>query len=160
MTMVAMSESTSANARAEALNRVRTRWQSDPYVQLLGIEIVDFAPGKATLRLPMSQKILNGGSGVPHGGVLCSAMDIAIGIALNAANATADEGPVGQTTTDLSVSFLSGARDGPLTIEAEIIRRGRTLAVGQSSVRDARGELAAVGRATFMIIRRTPEVSR
>ncbi len=85
--MVAMSDSTSANARAEALQRVRTRWQSDPYVQLLGIEIVDFAPGKATLRLPMSQKILNGGSGVPHGGALCSAMDIAIGIALNAANA-------------------------------------------------------------------------
>jgi acyl-coenzyme A thioesterase PaaI-like protein len=81
-------------------------------------------------------------------------MDIAIGIALNAWNATSGEGPLGQTTTDLNVTFLAGAREGPLTIGAEIIRRGGTLAVGESVVRDARGERCAVGRATFMIIRR------
>lgn len=139
---------------SEALDRVRRRWESDPYVRLLGIEVVDFGPGRATLRLPLSDKVLNGGQGVPHGGALCSAMDIAIGIALSAANATAGEGPIGQTTTELNVSFLSGAREGPLTIEAELIRRGGTLAVGEAVVRDARGEKAAVGRATFMIMRR------
>lgn len=135
------------------LDRVRRRWESDPYVRLLGLELVDFAPGRAVLRLPLVEKVMNGGQGVPHGGALCSAMDVAIGIALNAANVTAGEGPLGQTTTDLNVSFLSGAREGPLTIEAEIIRRGRTLAVGEAVVRDARGEKAAVGRATFMIMR-------
>jgi uncharacterized protein (TIGR00369 family) len=140
---------------AEPLERVRRRWASDPYVQLLGLEIVDFAPGRATLRLPLSERILNGGQGVPHGGSLCSAMDIAIGIALNAANAeaAAREGPMGQTTTDINVSFLAGAREGPLTVEAEIIRRGGTLAVGESKVMDPGGKLVAVGRATFMILR-------
>jgi uncharacterized protein (TIGR00369 family) len=159
MVMAAMSEVTNAAGQDEALARVRARWESDPYVQLLGLEIVDFAPGRATLRLPLSDKVLNGGQGVPHGGALCSAMDIAIGIALNAWNATAGEGPVGQTTTDLNVSFLAGAREGPLSIEAEIVRRGGTLAVGESRVRDAKGELAAVGRATFMIIRRDRQLS-
>jgi uncharacterized protein (TIGR00369 family) len=156
MTMVAMTESQTGRDEVAALERVKRRWESDPYVRLLGLEIVDFAPGKSRLSLPLSERILNGGQGVPHGGSLCSAMDIAIGIALNAMNATADEGPVGQTTTDLNVSFLAGAREGPLIIEAEIIRRGSTLAVGESSVRDANGNLAAVGRATFMIIRRNP----
>jgi uncharacterized protein (TIGR00369 family) len=140
---------------AETLERVRQRWASDPYVQLLGLEIVDFAPGRATLRLPLSDRILNGGQGVPHGGALCSAMDIAVGVALNAANAAAaeTEGRMGQTTTDINVSFLSGAREGPLTIEAQLIRRGGTLAVGESTVRDATGNVVAVGRATFMILR-------
>lgn len=154
MTLVAMSEASTTQGHEDALARVRARWESDPFVRLLGLELVDFAPGRATLRLPLSDKVLNGGQGVPHGGALCSAMDIAIGIALNAANATSGEGPIGQTTTDLNISFLAGARQGPLTIEAEIIRRGGTLAVGESSVRDAGGQLAAVGRATFMIIRR------
>jgi uncharacterized protein (TIGR00369 family) len=159
MALTAMSERGAAETDAEALDRVKRRWESDPYVQLLGLEIVDFAPGRATLRLPLSDRVLNGGQGVPHGGALCSAMDIAIGIALNAWNATAGEGPVGQTTTDLNVSFLAGAREGPLSIEAEIVRRGGTLAVGESRVRDAKGELAAVGRATFMIIRRDRQLS-
>ena len=35
---------------AESLDRVRRRWASDPYVQLLGLEIVDFGPGRARLR--------------------------------------------------------------------------------------------------------------
>jgi uncharacterized protein (TIGR00369 family) len=153
MALAVMAERPAAD---QALQRVRTRWESDPYFKLLGLELVEVSPGKARLRMPLAEKILNGGQGVPHGGALASAMDIAIGIALNAWNATSDDGPVGQTTTDLNVSFLSGAREGPLTIEAEIIRRGGTLAVGESVVRDARGEKAAVGRATFMIIRRRP----
>jgi len=135
------------------LERVRSRWQSDPYVRLLGLEIVSFEPGRALLRLPLNENVLNAGRGAPHGGALCSAMDIAIGIALNAANATAGEGSLGQTTTDISVSFLAGAGEGPLAIEAEIIRRGRTLAVGEATVRDAKGAAVAVGRATFMIVR-------
>ncbi len=154
MTVATMSGAGADTQRDEALARVRARWESDPYVRLLGIEITAFGPGKATLRLPLADKILNGGQGVPHGGALASAMDIAIGIALNAWNATAGEGALGQTTTDLNITFLSGAREGPLTIEAEIIRRGGTLAVGESRVLDAKGTPAAVGRATFMIIRR------
>jgi len=152
--MTVMAERPATETQAEALERVRRRWESDPYLRLLGLELVDFAPGRATLRLPLTEKVLNGGQGVAHGGSLCSAMDIAIGIALNAANATAGEGPIGQTTTDLHVNFLAGAREGPLTIEAEVIRRGGTLAVGDSRVLDAKGKVVAVGRATFMIIRR------
>ncbi len=139
---------------AEALARVRRRWESDPYVRLLGIEIDSFGPGRAVLRLPLADKVLNGGQSSPHGGALCSLADIAIGVALNAANATASDGPVGQTTTDLNISFLAAARDGPVTCEAEIIRRGRTLAVGEATMRDANGAIVAAARATFMLIRR------
>jgi uncharacterized protein (TIGR00369 family) len=161
MALEVMAERPATQTEAEALERVRQRWESDPYLRLLGLEVVDFGPGRATLRLPLTENVLNGGQGVAHGGSLCSAMDIAIGIALNAANATAGEGPLGQTTTDLHVNFLAGAREGPLTIEAEIVRRGGTLAVGDSRVLDARGKVVAVGRATFMIIRRRgPEPER
>jgi uncharacterized protein (TIGR00369 family) len=152
-TAFAMADNRSEPEREAALDRVRQRWQTDPFLRLLGVELESFEPGRARLRLPLEKHVLNAGQDVLHGGVASSLIDIAIGIALHAANATAGEGAIGQTTTDLNVSFLSGAREGPVTVDAQIIRRGSTLAVGEATVRDSTGAAVAVGRATFMIIR-------
>jgi acyl-CoA thioesterase len=138
----------------DPLAQVRERWASDPFLRLLGIEVVEVAPGRSKLRLRVSESIRNGGRSVPHGGALSSAIDIAIGIAVNAANRVAGEGPIGQTTTDLNVSFLEGSMDEELTVEASLVRRGRSLAVGEATVRDSAGRAVAVGRATFMLFRR------
>ncbi len=138
---------------AALIQRVRQRWETDPYVRLLGIEIVDVTAGRAVVRMPLVDSIRNGGSAAPHGGALCSLLDIAIGVALHAQSALSDEGPVGQTTAELNISFLEGARQGPLTADAQIFRRGRTLAVGEATVRDGEDRAIARGRATFMLLR-------
>lgn len=148
-----MTELPSRHEVGAALERVRQRWQADPYLKLLGVELETVEPGTCRLSLPLTEKVLNGGHGVLHGGVVCTLVDCAIGIALGAANAASSDGPIGQTTTDLNVSFLAGARKGPVSVEGRILRRGGTLAVGEATVRDADGATVAVGRATFMIIR-------
>ncbi len=139
----------------ELLDRALFRWRDDPYLRLLGLEVVSCGPGHATVRLPVAEGVRNARSGPVHGGAVCSLIDIAIAVAVNATNATAGEGPIGQTTTDINVSFLAGATEGPLTAEARIIRRGRRLAVGDATVRDGKGEAVAVGRATFMLFRQS-----
>ncbi len=137
----------------ELLDRTLSRWRDDPYLRLLGVEVVSCGSGRASVRLPIAGSIRNARNGPVHGGAVCSLIDIAIAVAVNATNATAGEGSIGQTTTDINVSFLAGATEGPLTAEASIIRRGRRLAVGEATVRDAKGEAVAVGRATFMLFR-------
>lgn len=140
-------------AAASGIERVKARWSGDPYLRLLGVELEAVEAGYARIAMPLTEQVLNGGHGVLHGGVICTLIDCAIGIALNSATWTSDEGPLGQTTTDLNVSFLAGARKGPVIAEAKLIRRGGTLAVGEATVTDGAGATVAVGRATFMIIR-------
>ena len=61
---------------------------------------------------------------------------------------------MGQTTLDLNVSFLGAGSGDALFAEGRILRAGRTIAVGETSITDAEGKLVAVGRATYMILGR------
>jgi uncharacterized protein (TIGR00369 family) len=148
-----VAESTQGPEMESDRERIASRWASDPFLRLLGIEVESFEPGRATLKMPVTEKVLNGGHGVLHGGVVSTLIDCAIAVALHSANLAAAEGSVGQTTTDLNVSFLAGAREGPITAEGRLVRRGGTLAVGEATVRDGNGATVAVGRGTFMILR-------
>jgi uncharacterized protein (TIGR00369 family) len=62
------------------------------------------------------------------------------------------EGGVGQSTLDLNVSFIAAITDGDVIAEGRILRRGRTVAFGEATITDSNGKLAAVGRATYLII--------
>jgi uncharacterized protein (TIGR00369 family) len=61
-------------------------------------------------------------------------------------------GGVGQTTLDLNVTYLAAARGAEIFAEATLLKRGRTIAFGDVRVTDADGTLAAVGRATYMVL--------
>ena len=91
-----------------------------------------------------------------HGGVYSALVDMAVGGALSTLH-TAAEGGVGQTTLDLNVSFLAGASAGDILAEGRIVKRGRTIAFGEARITDERGQLLALGRATYMIIAPRPE---
>jgi acyl-coenzyme A thioesterase PaaI-like protein len=80
--------------------------------------------------------------------------DLAVGGALSTLHDNG-AGGVGQTTLDLNVRFLA-AGDGDLLAEGRILRRGRAVAFGDPTIRDAAGRLVAVGRATYMILASRP----
>jgi uncharacterized protein (TIGR00369 family) len=61
-------------------------------------------------------------------------------------------GGVDQATLDVNVSFVGAARGDTIFAEGKILRRGRTIAFGETRVTDSTGTLVAVGRATYMII--------
>jgi len=95
---------------------------------------------------------LRNAPGAPvHGGVLATLVDAAVGGALGTYGSAA-AGGVDQATLDLNVTFIAAARGDTLLAEGKIIRKGRSVAFGETRITDTTGTLVALGRATYMII--------
>ena len=135
----------------DLLAAVRARGQANLFWRHLGIAVEDAREGWVRLRLPVRDELRNAAGAPVHGGVYSTLVDAAVGAALGTLHA-ASEGGVGQTTLDLNVSFLAAAADGDLFAEGRIIRKGRLIAFGETTITDAAGRLVAVGRATYMIL--------
>ncbi|HEU4367264.1 MAG TPA: PaaI family thioesterase [Methylomirabilota bacterium] len=137
----------------ELLTSVRERGHANLFWRHLGIEVEAAGEGWVRLRVPMRDELRNAPGAPVHGGVLATLVDAAIGGALGTYG-TAAAGGTDQATLDLNVSFVGTARGDSLVAEGRIIRRGRTIAFGETRVTDPAGTLVAVGRATYMIIAR------
>lgn len=140
---------------APLLASVRQRAEANLFWRHLGVQVVDVREGWIRLRVPVQDAIRNAPGAPVHGGVYSALVDMAVGGALSTLH-EASEGGVGQTTLDLNVSFLAGARDGDLFAEGRILRRGRTVVFGETVITDAAGRMLAVGRATYMILAGRP----
>jgi len=135
----------------DLLTAVRERAQANSFWRHLGIEVDDAREGWVRLRVPIRDALRNAPGAPVHGGVYSALVDMAVGGALSTLHETS-AGGVGQTTLDLNVSFLAAATEGEVFAEGRILRRGRTIAVGEATITDSAGRLLAVGRATYMII--------
>ncbi|MBI2219136.1 MAG: PaaI family thioesterase [Candidatus Rokubacteria bacterium] len=137
----------------DLLTAVRERAQQNLFWRTLGVEVVEAAEGRVRLRVPVRDEIKNAAGAPVHGGVYSALVDMAVGGALSTLH-EASEGGVGQTTLDLNVSFLAGTREGHIFAEGRILKRGRTIVFGETTVTDSGGRVLAVGRATYMIVQR------
>jgi uncharacterized protein (TIGR00369 family) len=135
----------------ELLASVRARAHANLFWRHLGIEVEAAAEGWIRLRVPMRDELRNAAGAPVHGGVLATLIDAAIGGALGTYG-TAAAGGTDQATLDLNVSYVGAARGDALLAEGRIIRRGRTIAFGETRVTDPAGTLVAVGRATYMLL--------
>jgi uncharacterized protein (TIGR00369 family) len=136
---------------ADLLARVQARADANLFWRHLGVSVVEAEPGRVRLRVPVRDEIKNATGAPVHGGVYSVLVDMAVGGALGTLHEES-EGGVGQTTLDLNVSYLSGVRDGDIYAEGRILRHGRTIAFGEVTVSDGKGQTLAVGRATYMIL--------
>jgi acyl-CoA thioesterase len=124
-----------------------SRMKSDiPFWTLLGMEIVDVAKGRARLRIPFSKRLTNA-NGVLHGGVIFSAADSATGVALIGL-LTRDEKIA---TLEVKINYLRPVDGRDIFAEARIVHRGSQTAVGEVSIEDADGRLAAKALATYAV---------
>jgi uncharacterized protein (TIGR00369 family) len=135
----------------DVLDGVRARARANLFWSYLGIEVEAAGEGWVRLRVPMRDELRNAAGAPVHGGVLATLVDAAIGGALGTYG-TAAAGGVDQATLDLNVSFVGAARGDAIFAEGRILRRGRTIAFGETRVTDATGTLVAIGRATYMLI--------
>jgi uncharacterized protein (TIGR00369 family) len=135
----------------DVLDGVRARARANLFWSYLGIEVEAAGEGWVRLRVPMRDELRNAAGAPVHGGVLATLVDAAIGGALGTYG-TAAAGGVDQATLDLNVSFVGAARGDIIVAEGRILRRGRTIAFGETRVTDATGTLVAIGRATYMLI--------
>ncbi len=127
-------------ARAE-LDR---EFATSPFHAFLGLEFSTDAAGAVLIRMPFREELVSDPS-VPylHGGVIGSLLDIAgdYAIALQLGR--------GVPTIDLRVDYLKVAGREALTATARVVRLGRSIGVADAEVRNATGELIAIGRVLY-----------
>jgi uncharacterized protein (TIGR00369 family) len=135
----------------DLLATTRERARTNLFWRHLGVEVEDAREGWVRLRVPVRDEIRNAVGAPVHGGLYSALVDMAVGGARGTLHAEA-QGGVGQTTLDLNVTFLAGARQGDIFAEGRIIKKGRTIAFGEVTIMDGGGTVCAVGRATYMIL--------
>lgn len=122
------------------------------FLSWLGIAIEEEAEGRALLRLPFRSDLTNPSGDTLHGGVVATIVDNAAGTALR----TVLDSPETATyaTTEMNLSYLRPAT-GDLLAEAQVRRRGGSIAVIQADVETQRpsGEwtTVAIGRASYYV---------
>ncbi len=111
----------------------------DPFCDFLGIELVDLAPGGATMRMTLTEELVNF-HGIPHGGAINALADAAFAAASNADGRTA-------IALDTNISYLDTVDVGTdLIATAEERHRGGRTAAFTVQVTDQAGEPIAIFR--------------
>lgn len=118
-----------------------------PYFSLLSMKIKDLEWGTSFLEVQLEEKHLQP-FGYVHGGVIASVMDAAT---FWAVFPQVKDG-MGLTTVEIKVNFLAPVQKGKLVAKGRCIKIGKTLALGDAAIYDARGSLLGHGTATMMIV--------
>jgi uncharacterized protein (TIGR00369 family) len=142
----------SETIKEPVLHRVRKEWEASRMWEWWGIRVESAEPGRCRIAMEVRPEMINRDDKTLHGGVIATLIDTSIGVALCTLYEVGVE-IKGHTTTDLNVSYLEGVLTREVAVEAKVLRKGRTLVVGEASVLDGDGKLCASGRATYMVFR-------
>jgi uncharacterized protein (TIGR00369 family) len=114
-----------------------------PFVEHLGIEVLEASDGIAEARLPFSDKLRSNNHGsVAHGGATYALADTAGGAAV--ISLAEDVSP----TVDMRIDYLAPATSD-LHASAEVIRHGSSLSMVQVEIEDESGERVATAQGTY-----------
>ena len=136
---------TITQAQKEYARRILTL---NPFVNMLGIELIDLDHGEALCRLKMEEKHQRAG-GFLHGGVTASLIDTTLAFAI-ATHLLPSENSV---TIDLTVHYLRPIYEGEVSCRAKVLRAGKRIVTASAEVCDQTGELAATALSTYSKIR-------
>jgi uncharacterized protein (TIGR00369 family) len=117
-----------------------------PFVEHLGLQLLEKAGGRVLIRLDPRSEHLNSWSGV-HGGVLMTLLDVA----LSSAARSLDAECIGATTVEMKTNFLSAA-SGPVLAQGHAQRAGRSLIFSEGEAIDLTGKVLAKASGTFKLI--------
>ncbi len=115
-----------------------------PFLQHLGIELVEFSEGIAVMKMPMKNE-LRQPYGLLHGGATASLIDTAMAFAVVATIGDEEKA----TTVDLTVHYLRPVVDETTICTAKTIRAGRRLITVSAEVSDENGRLIATALSTY-----------
>lgn len=127
---------------------VRQDSHSMPLGQTLGYRLTEIGDGTATVEVQTDERHFNF-SGYTHGGVICTIMDTAMGLAALTTLPIEDT----STTVELKVSLLRPVWRAHLRAYAKVTNRGRTLQLLECEVLDDRDKLIAKAMGTWMTLR-------
>ena len=115
---------------------------------LFGERFVEIERGRTVLEMPITRHTAGGARGGVHGGVLASLADIGV---VAAVLSTCRVGEQMQGTSELNISYLRPAVGALVRVESTVIKKGRSLAVGDVDLLSERGKLIAKARVTYSI---------
>jgi uncharacterized protein (TIGR00369 family) len=119
----------------------------NPFLDFFGIILEEMKEGYARFRMPVRPECMQG-AGFMQGGVIVAMADEAIAHAIM----TVLKPGTGLTTIELKSNFLAPVRDGELTAEATVFKRGRTLIIGDCLVMNGDDKEVLRCSATFLAI--------
>jgi uncharacterized protein (TIGR00369 family) len=142
----------------EMLARMRAH-AGTAYILALGAEVTLAEPGKATMRLPYSQKIVgNPDTGVVHGGVITGLLDHACGMAVGSALGEVILEPgrravTSYATLDLRIDYMKAARPGAdILVAAECVKITRQIVFARGcAYQDTVDDPIAMATGTFIL---------
>jgi uncharacterized protein (TIGR00369 family) len=104
------------------------------------------------MEMDVTPQVVNS-SGALQGGLLATLIDMVAGVSIM----RGPEAYVRNATSEMQVSFLAGARVGPVQAVAHILRRGRRTAVVRVDVHDVGADNLYVAAATLTFAGKRPE---
>lgn len=115
-----------------------------PYLQHLGIELVEMSEGTATMKMPMKEE-LRQPYGLLHGGATASLIDTATAFAVVAAIGREEKA----TTVDLTVHYLRPVVNETTICVAKVVRAGKRLITVSAEVHNEHGKMIAAALSTY-----------
>ena len=124
-----------------------------PFFRLIGLEVVDLAPGWSKTRLEHRQDLTQP-AGIMHGGVIASVIDSGIAHALLLTERFQELRQDGGAliSVDLRVKYLRPVSEGVITCESTVLRLGRQVIHAEAVVANKEGKEVARGDATYMAV--------
>jgi len=123
---------------------IRQRLAANPFIKFVGIQVPQLGKGYARFLLPFKPELANS-IGLLQGGVIAALADEAVAFALYS---LVKEGEM-INTVEMKINFLGAVKEGDVTAEAHIAKRGRTISLGEFEVRQA-DRLVAKGLCTYI----------
>ncbi len=115
-----------------------------PFRDLVGFDLVEWAPGRCVIHLPVQDKLRNR-AGLPHGGVHATLLDTAMGYA----GCYSETGRITGLTLTLNISYLSRPRGGLLIAKGWRTGGGKSVFFAEGLVTDETGEKIATASGAF-----------
>ncbi len=127
---------------------IREKLGRNPFIKFVGIQAPQLGKGYARFLLPFKPELANT-IGLMQGGVIAALADEAVAFALYSLVAE------GETinTVEMKINFLGAVKEGEVTAEAHISKRGRTISLGEFEVRQA-DRLVAKGLCTYIHLKK------
>lgn len=128
--------------------RDKREFEEFPLHRTLGLTLEELRPGFARICLATSALTLGGVGGSVHGGILAAMVDI---VMLEALAKMFGPGEQAMGTADLGITYLRPAATRKVFAEAQVVRKGRSLAMTEVSIFDEEGRLCAKGRTLYSL---------
>ena len=121
----------------------------NPFLDYLGITLVELKDGYARFRMPVRPEYLQGAKTM-QGGLIVALADETIAHAMMTQLSPEE----GLTTIELKSNFLAGVSDGDLIATATVFKKGQSLIIGDCLVTDNKGKNVCRVSATFLLLKK------